>query len=47
MKELKKEEMKKVEGGANPFFVTSIVTAIIAFVVGIFYGYSNPKTCND
>lgn len=47
MREINKEEMKKIEGGANPLIVTSIVTAIITFVVGIFYGYSNPKTCNE
>ena len=46
MRELKKEEMKTVEGGANSILVTSIVTAVITFIVGIFYGYSNPKPCN-
>lgn len=46
MKEIKKEEMLRVDGGANGIFITSIVTAIITFVVGIFHGYANPKLCN-
>ena len=46
MKELKKEEMLKVEGGANGIFIASIVTTVITFVIGVFYVYSNPKTCN-
>lgn len=47
MREIKKEEMMIVDGGANPIFVTSIVGVIITFVVGLFHGYANPKSCND
>lgn len=47
MREIKKEEMIRVDGGANPILITSIVTAIITFFVGAFHGYSNPKSCND
>lgn len=46
MVELKKEEMILVDGGANPVLITSIVTAVVTFLVGAFYGYSNPKSCN-
>ena len=46
MKELSKNEMKKIEGGANPILITSIITTIISFIVGIVSGYSNPKKCN-
>ncbi len=47
MRELKKAEMIRIEGGANPLMITSIVVSIITFLVGAFHGYSNPKTCND
>lgn len=47
MREIKKEEMVRIEGGANPLMITSVVAAIITFLVGAFHGYSNPKTCNE
>jgi len=47
MKELKKEEMIRVEGGANGIIITSVVTALITFVIGVFHGYANPKICNE
>lgn len=48
MREIKKEEMVRIEGGgADPILVTSIVAAIITFLVGTFHGYANPKSCND
>lgn len=46
MREINKNEMKNIEGGANGILITSIVTAIITFVTGILHGYSNPKECN-
>ena len=46
MRELKREEMVLVDGGANPVHITSIVAAVVTFLVGAFYGYSNPKNCN-
>lgn len=47
MKELKKEEMLNVDGGASALLVTTIVGAVITFVVSILHGYSNPKKCNN
>ena len=47
MRQLEKEEMIRVDGGANPILVTSVVTALITFLVGAFHGYSNPKNCNN
>lgn len=47
MREISKEEMMKVEGGANAILITSIVGAVITFVVGILKGYSNPQKCNN
>lgn len=38
MRELKVEEMTMIEGGANPILVTSIVTMVVSFIVGVFYG---------
>ena len=46
MREIKKEEMKKIEGGANGIFIGSIIGLIVTFVVGVLHGYSNPKICN-
>lgn len=47
MRKLENEEMLNVDGGANGILITSIVTAVITFLVGAFYGYSNPKSCNN
>lgn len=47
MREIKKQEMKLVDGGANGIFISSVIGVIVTFVVGVFHGYSNPKTCND
>ena len=47
MKELKKEEMMGVDGGANGILITTIVSGIITFITGILYGYSNPKKCSN
>lgn len=47
MKEIKKEEMSLIDGGADPILVTSIIATVITFLVGVFYGYSNPKKCNS
>jgi len=46
MKELDKKEMLSIDGGANGILITSIITAVITFITGIFHGYSNPKVCN-
>ena len=47
MRELKKEEMLKVEGGAVSYtIITAIASGIITFIVGILHGYANPKKCN-
>lgn len=46
MKEIDKEEMTLVEGGANPVLIGSIVGVIVTFVVGLLHGFSNPKKCN-
>lgn len=47
MREIKVEEMKKIEGGANGILITSIITAVVTFITGILHGYSNPKNCNN
>ncbi len=46
MKELKKEEMLEVNGGASTIFIASVIGTIITFVVGALKGYSNPEKCN-
>jgi len=47
MKELKREEMKKVEGGASVTVISSIVGTVITFLIGVFHGYSNPESCRN
>ena len=46
MREISKDEMYDIDGGANGILITSIVTAVITFVTGILNGYSNPQKCN-
>lgn len=46
MYEIKREEMQKVSGGADPLIICAAITGIITFITGIFEGYSNPKKCN-
>lgn len=47
MKRLKNEEMMKIEGGASPIVVSSIVGVVITFLIGLFHGYSNPEACRN
>ena len=47
MRELKKEELTMIDGGADPVLVGTIVGIIITFVVGILHGYANPKSFNN
>ncbi len=47
MKELRREEMKKIEGGASPVVVSGIIGAVITFLIGVFHGYSNPESCRN
>ena len=46
MREINDKEMLRVDGGANPVLISSIVGVIVTFVVGLLHGYSNPKNCN-
>ena len=47
MRELRKQEMLKIDGGADPILITAIVTGLITFITGILSGYSNPTKCNN
>lgn len=47
MKKLTKEEMLKVEGGADPVLITVVVSSLITFITGVLHGYANPKKCNN
>lgn len=46
MRELKRDEMLKIEGGASGAVVAIIIGAIVSFFSSVLYGYSNPKKCN-
>ena len=47
MKKLSDYEMKKIEGGADPVVVTSIIGVVVTFLIGLFHGYSNPESCRN
>ena len=47
MREIKKNEMVMVAGGANGIVIGTVIGVIVTFIVGILHGYSNPKTCNE
>ena len=47
MREIRKEEMLKIEGGADPILITSIIGVMVTFIVGVLHGYANPKNCNN
>jgi len=47
MKELRNEEMKMIEGGADPVVVGSIIGVVITFLIGVLRGYSNPESCRN
>lgn len=47
MKRLNTEEMKKIEGGADPVVVSSIIGIVVTFLIGVFHGYSNPDVCRN
>lgn len=46
MKEINKNEMLLIEGGASSTAVIGIVAAIVSFALGIIEGYLKPKSCN-
>lgn len=45
MKQLKSEELKKIEGGGMSFTTGLIITAGIAFLIGVIDGYVRPLPC--
>lgn len=47
MRELEKEEMKNIDGGASATLITTVVAGIVIFITGILSGYSNPQKCNN
>ena len=46
MRELKTEEMKEINGGVNTVVLGGVISAVITFISGLLYGYSNPKKCS-
>lgn len=45
MKEINKEELKKINGGFN-WGIAAAVVAGVTFIIGIFDGYTRPLACN-
>ena len=49
MKEINKEEMKKVEGGSTSAVVVivSAIAVFVSFITGALSGYANPSKCKN
>ncbi len=47
MRELRNEEMKNIDGGADPVVVTSVIGVVVTFLIGVFHGYFNPESCRN
>lgn len=45
MKEIKKQELKKINGGFGWGFAVAIIAGI-TFLIGVFDGYTRPLACN-
>ena len=45
--ELNDNEMKKISGGAISWEVVAASGGIIAFIIGIISGITNPTKCNN
>lgn len=45
MKELKKEELEKIEGGGFTFWSVVGIIAAAAFIIGFFDGLARPVKC--
>ena len=45
MKELTNKEMKNIKGGASVLATTIGISALIAFIVGVISGITNPEPC--
>lgn len=45
MKKLTNDELKKIKGGASSLGLAIGVSALIAFLVGIISGITNPDSC--
>jgi len=46
MKELTKEELKKVSGGAISTKLLALIPLGVSFIVGLIDGYLRPLKCN-
>ncbi len=45
MKQLKNEELQKIEGGGIGFTTGLIITAGVAFLIGVIDGFVRPLPC--
>ncbi len=42
---LKQQELLKIKGGTNGYVIIGIVGAALAFLVGVFDGFTRPFNC--
>ena len=45
MKELKKEELKEINGGGFSWGLASLIAAGATFIIGVIDGYVRPLAC--
>ncbi len=47
MKEVSKEELKKINGGGISILTAIGISATVIFVLGVIDGYVRPKKCDE
>ncbi len=45
--ELNDKEMNNVKGGAVSWPIVAAVGGVVAFIIGVISGYTNPTKCNN
>ena len=46
MEKIKKQELRKIEGGTSVGWIAVAIGIVIALLGGILDGYTNPEVCN-
>ena len=45
--ELNNYELAKVDGGAISWGLVGCIGGVLAYLIGVFSGYTNPNRCNN
>lgn len=47
IEEIKKDELKKIDGGGLSFLSAIGIVSLVVFAVGVIDGYVNPEKCRN